>query len=77
MKTAILTVILLVFAGHDQRPTVQMPWRMHDWATCVDGKQVYSRNPQYPLEAPAEEPCAEHGGVRAFGPGLRLNEKAR
>ena len=56
-------------------PPVHIPYRMADWATCADGTNVYSRNAQYPLEPPAERPCAEHGGVRAFGPGRRLNER--
>ncbi len=56
-------------------PFVHNPYRMADWATCRDGTNVYSRNPQYPLEPPAEAPCVQHGGVRAYGPGQRLNEK--
>lgn len=52
-------------------------YRLGDWAVCRDGTQIYERNPLYPLEAPAENPCRHHGGMRAYGPGLRLNEKGR
>ncbi len=52
------------------RPQAYTPWRMGDWTTCRDGTQVY----QYPFEDPAELLCAGHGGVRAHGPGKRLNE---
>jgi len=56
-------------------PSVPTPYRMKDWATCRDGTQTYSRNAIFPLEPPADDPCARHGGVRAHGPGKRLNEK--
>jgi hypothetical protein len=56
-------------------PFVHNPYKMADWATCRDGVQVYSRNAQFPLEPPAEVTCALHGGVRALGPGKRLNER--
>ena len=54
---------------------IPTPYRMADWAQCMDGTQVYSTNPQYPTEPPAEPPCVKHGGLRALGPGKRLNEK--
>jgi hypothetical protein len=56
-------------------PHAAMPWRMGDWVTCRDETQFYLINPQFPLEPPMEVPCARHGGVRAFGPGKRLNER--
>jgi hypothetical protein len=60
---------------HHQQSDVYVPWRMGDWAQCLDGQQFYETNEQYPTEAPAEMPCARHGGVRAYGPGRRLNER--
>jgi hypothetical protein len=72
---AIAVAIIAFTAAHDPKGGVQSPWRMGDWAVCRDGTNVYSRNPQYPLEPPAEEPCTGHGGVRAYGIGKRLNEK--
>jgi hypothetical protein len=60
---------------HHQQSEVYVPWRMGDWAQCLDGQQFYETNEQYPTEPPAELPCKEHGGVRAYGPGKRLNEK--
>lgn len=69
-------VIAAALTGTDiGSPAVRTPYRMGDWAMCRDGTQVYSRNAQYPLEPPAENPCTAHGGVRAYGPGKRLNEE--
>jgi hypothetical protein len=75
MIAMIVAAALFVATAHDPKTGVQAPWRMGDWATCRDGTNVYSRNPQYPLEPPAEEPCTGHGGVRAYGIGKRLNER--
>jgi hypothetical protein len=71
----IVAVALSGAAPHDHTPLMHTPWRMGDWATCRDGTQTYSRNAEYPLEPPAEAPCAQHGGVRAYGIGKRLNER--
>ncbi len=74
MIAAILALALAVSnAEHPVMP--HFGYRMGDWATCRDGTNVYSRNPQFPLEPPAEAPCAQHGGVRAYGVGKRLNER--
>jgi hypothetical protein len=56
-------------------PQSYIPWRMADWVMCMDGEQFYDRNPQFPTERPTDNPCAKHGGVRAYGPGKRLNER--
>jgi hypothetical protein len=72
---AIAATIVAFTLAHDPKEGVQAPWRMGDWATCRDGTQTYSRNPQYPLEPPTREPCIGHGGVRAYGVGKRLNER--
>jgi hypothetical protein len=69
-------VVLAALSGIDVgSPPVPNVYRMGDWAVCRDGAQVYSRNAQYPLEPPVEQPCAGHGGVRAYAPGKRLNEQ--
>jgi hypothetical protein len=60
---------------HHQQSDVYVPWRMGDWVQCLDGKQFYETNEQYPTEPPAALPCTSHGGLRAYGPGRRLNEK--
>jgi len=75
MIALIVAAAVSIAATNDQRHPMEMPWRMGDWATCRDGTHSYSRNPQYPLEPPAENPCVGHGGVRAFEPGKRLNER--
>ncbi len=72
----VITVALFTTAPpHHQQSDVYVPWRMGDWTQCIDGQQVYETNEQYPTEAPAELPCVKHGGLRARGPGKRLNEK--
>jgi hypothetical protein len=69
-------LVVALFATMAPYPhDVPTPWRMGDWATCRDGTQSYSRNAQYPTDPPADRPCARNGGVRAFGPGKRLNER--
>jgi len=69
-------VILVALANTaETSPQVPSPWRMADWIMCRDGQQFYDRNPQFPTERPIDNPCANHGGVRAYGPGKRLNER--
>jgi hypothetical protein len=68
-------IALFTTAPPHHQQDVYVPWRMGDWAQCLDGQQFYETNEQYPTEPPAELPCARHGGVRAYGPGRRLNER--
>jgi hypothetical protein len=69
-------VIAVALSTNDAgKPAVPDVYRMKDWATCRDGTQEYARNAQFPLEPPSVTPCAAHGGVRAYGPGKRLNEQ--
>ena len=56
-------------------PEVRSPYMMGDWVICRDGTEHYERNAIHPLEPSAEIACARHGGVRAYLPGKRLNEK--
>ena len=58
-----------------QQQEVYSPYRMKNWAQCKDGTQAYSWSGQFPVEPPPEPPCVKHGGLRAFGPGKRLNER--
>ena len=69
-------IVATFLATTNPGPTdIPFGYRMGDWAQCVDGTQFYKRNEQYPTEPPAEPPCTQHGGLRANGPGKRLNEK--
>lgn len=56
------------FSGPGQSAQVVIPmgYRMRDWAYCMDDTWSYARDA-------AEIPCTRHGGVRAYGPGERLN----
>jgi hypothetical protein len=52
---------------HHQESGAYNPWRMKNWIVCLDGKQFYSQES-------SSETCLEHGGLRAYGPGKRLDE---
>jgi hypothetical protein len=54
--------------------SVAMGYRMRDWEYCMDGTWFYARNSFQPIDPFAETPCAQHGGIRAHGPGKKLNE---
>jgi hypothetical protein len=56
-------------------PEVRSPYRMGDWTVCRDGTERYERNATHPLDPPPEIACSRHGGVLAYGPGKRLNER--
>ena len=45
------------------------PYKMRDWAQCADGKQIYDKDPRFPLETPLANPCVDHGGVHSYGLG--------
>jgi hypothetical protein len=71
MNAAIVVALVLTAPPE----TIPGPYRMGDWAQCLDGQQFYLRNPQSITESPAEPPCMKHGGLRSYGPGRRLDEK--
>ena len=56
-------------------PEPFQPYKMADWAICADGKQIYTLSPEHPLDGPLAVPCAKHGGLRAYGPGVSIKSK--
>ena len=78
---AFLTMCILVAAANvvisdnASIPEPFQPWKMADWAICVDGKQIYMLSAEHPLDGPLVDPCVEHGGLRAYGPGASIKSK--
>ena len=78
---AFLTMCILVAAANvvisdnTQIPEPFQPYKMADWAICADGKQIYTLSPEHPLDGPLAVPCAKHGGLRAYGPGVSIKSK--
>ena len=56
-------------------PEPFQPYKMADWVTCVDGRAVYTLDAKHPLDGPLADPCIEHGGLRAYGPGASIKSK--
>ena len=56
-------------------PEPFQPYKMADWAICADGKQIYTLSAAHPLDGPLADPCAKHGGLRAYGPGVSIKSK--
>ena len=78
---AFLTLCILVAAANvvisdgASIPEPYQPWKMADWAICADGKQIYTLNAERPLDGPMTDPCADHGGLHAYGPGTSIKSK--
>ena len=78
---AFLTLCILVAAANvvisdgALIPEPFQPYKMADWAICADGRQVYTLSAERPLDGPLAAPCAEHGGLRAYGPGASIKSK--
>lgn len=50
-------------------------YKLADWAICRDGIEIYTLDVQHPLDGPLADPCIEHGGLRAYGPGGSIKDR--